>query len=137
LNGLAGGILIGIASLLATVATGKIPGISGILSHALRTRSGSAAWTIVFLQGLIAGAAIIFAFIPTLSTYRPVQPLPTLAVAGLLVGLGTRIGGGCTSGHGICGIGLGIKSSLVATVIFMGAGMAAVFVSSHLFGGTP
>ncbi|MSU71784.1 MAG: YeeE/YedE family protein [Opitutus sp.] len=131
LHALAGGVLIGLASLLAVLATGEIPGISGMFSRLIRPRKGDAAWRMVFFLGLIAGAAVAFATIDAAAIYRPLRSLPGFAVAGLLVGFGTRLGRGCTSGHGVCGLGLGSKNALVATLVFMGAGMATVFVVNH------
>lgn len=130
---LLGGVMIGGASLIASAATGKIPGISGLFGRLFLFRPGDTVWRLVFLLGLIAGAAAVFAiFHPG---YHPVASLPVAAVAGLLVGLGTRLGGGCTSGHGICGIGLGTKDSFVATLAFMAVGMITVFLVRHVFGG--
>ncbi|MEY4939451.1 MAG: hypothetical protein RIQ93_1186 [Verrucomicrobiota bacterium] len=126
-HALVGGILIGLASLLVVLATGKTPGISGMFSRILRPRPGDAAWRWVFFAGLIGGAAAAFAWIGSASLYRPVGSLPAFIGAGVLVGLGTRLGRGCTSGHGVCGIGLGSKSAVLATMIFMGAAMVTVF----------
>lgn len=128
---LAGGVLIGLASLLVLLATGTIPGISGILSRALRLRSGDIAWRLVFLVGLVAGAALAFSWVESAAVFRSVRSLVAMGVAGVLVGFGTRVGGGCTSGHGVCGIGLGSKASFVATLVFMLAGMATVFVLQY------
>lgn len=133
---LAGGMLIGLASLLATVATGKNPGISGVFGRLLQARKGDIAWRGVFFAGLIGGAALAFALSVHASIYRPERSLLFMAVAGLLVGLGTRLGGGCTSGHGVCGLGLGAKDSLVATLLFMVTGILTVFVLHHVVGGT-
>lgn len=126
-HALAGGILIGLASLLVVLATGKTPGISGMFSRILRPQKGDTAWRLVFFAGLLAGAAAAFAWVSSASLYRPVGPLAGIIVAGVLVGFGTRLGRGCTSGHGVCGIGLGSKSAVVATMIFMGAAMVTVF----------
>jgi uncharacterized membrane protein YedE/YeeE len=123
---LAGGILIGLASLIATAASGKIPGISGIFGRLLRAPKGDSAWRLIFLVGLIAGAAIAFAVSDHAAVFRPLRPLWVMIVAGLLVGLGTRIGGGCTSGHGVCGMGLGARDSIVATLTFMAAAIVTV-----------
>jgi uncharacterized membrane protein YedE/YeeE len=121
-------MLIGLASLLAVLATGKIPGISGMISRLLRPRTNDTAWRYVFFAGLLVGSATAFAVVDSAAIYRPTHSLATTAVAGLLVGLGTRLGGGCTSGHGVCGLGMGSRSALVATLTFMAAGMATVFV---------
>jgi uncharacterized protein len=127
-----GGTLIGLASLLAIIASGTIPGISGIFSRFLRNPVADGGWRILFLFGLIAGAGLLFATVDSASTYRPVGSLASVAVAGILVGFGTRLGGGCTSGHGICGIGMGSRNSIVATMVFMAAGIVTVFVAHHL-----
>ncbi len=106
-NGLVGGVLIGLGSLLAMVATGKVPGVSGVFGRLLRSTTTDRSWRIVFLIGIIAGGAISFALYEPATEYRLPEgrSLLVIAVAGLLVGFGTRLGGGCTSGHGVCGGG--------------------------------
>lgn len=131
LHALAGGVMIGLASLLALLATGEIPGISGMFSRLIRPRPGDTAWRAVFFLGLIAGAGVAFATVEAASIYRPLRSLSGFILAGVLVGFGTRLGRGCTSGHGVCGLGLGSKNALVATLVFMGAGMATVFIVNH------
>jgi uncharacterized membrane protein YedE/YeeE len=133
INALIGGGLIGLASLIASGATGKIPGISGVFSKLFFFKPGDTLWRALFLAGLIGGAALIFVL--QNPAYHPVKSLPLLAGAGLLVGFGTRLGGGCTSGHGVCGMGLGAKDSIVATLTFMAAGFATVYITHHLIGG--
>jgi hypothetical protein len=145
LNPLIGGILIGLASLLATVLSGKIPGISGVFGRLLVPAtpdppSVAAAtygatgktWRAVFLLGLIGGAALSFALWQSAALFRPMRPLGVMAIAGLLVGFGTRLGGGCTSGHGVCGVGVGAKDSIAATLIFMAAAMVTVLIYDRL-----
>jgi uncharacterized membrane protein YedE/YeeE len=142
LNPLIGGILIGLASLLATVLSGKIPGISGVFGRLLVPATpdppsqgcGAAGkiWRVVFLLGLIGGAALSFALWQSAELFRPMRPLVIMAIAGLLVGFGTRLGGGCTSGHGVCGVGMGAKDSIAATLIFMAAGMVTVFIYNRV-----
>lgn len=127
-NPVIGGILIGLASLLATVLSRKIPGISGVVSRLFVPETPDKTWRAVFLLGLIGGAALSFALWPSAALYRPLRPLAAMAVAGLLVGFGTRLGGGCTSGHGVCGVGMGAKDSIVATLVFMVAGMLVVYL---------
>ena len=131
LPALIGGITIGVASALSLCLNGKVPGISGLFSRIFTRKSGDTAWRVIFLVGMIGGAMIAFQLEPK---SRPMwtPSIGMLIVAGLLVGIGTRLGGGCTSGHGICGIGMGGKDSLVATLVFMGTGMVAVFVVRHL-----
>ena len=128
LNPLIGGILIGLASLLATVLSGKIPGISGVFGRLLVPATSDKNWRVVFLLGLIGGAALSFALWQSAELFRPMRPLVVMAIAGLLVGFGTRLGGGCTSGHGVCGVGMGAKNSIVATITFVAVGMATVFI---------
>jgi len=126
-----GGLLIGLAVAMLLLLNGRIAGISGIMGGLLRPVRGDYAWRAAFVLGL-AGAPLL---------YRLFLPLPavqvdaggvTLIVAGLLVGLGTRYGSGCTSGHGVCGLSRLSPRSLVATVAFMLAGFATVFVIRHL-----
>jgi uncharacterized membrane protein YedE/YeeE len=130
LEPLSGGILIGLGSLLAMVASGKVPGISGVVAKTLRPKRGDVAWRVIFLVGIIAGAALAFALHGPWKAYT----LPAgrgvigLAIAGLLVGFGTRMGGGCTSGHGVCGIGAGARDAVVYTLAFMAAGVVTVLV---------
>jgi len=132
IQALAGGILIGLGSLVAFLASGVIPGISGLFSRVLRSRVAENAWRLVFFAGLLAGAALLFAAVDSAAAYRAGSSLAWIAVAGLLVGFGTRLGGGCTSGHGVCGIGLGSRTSLVATVLFMASGIATVWLFRQL-----
>ena len=142
LNPLIGGILIGLASLLATVLSGKIPGISGVFGRLLvpaptdppSQSYGAAdkAWRVVFLAGLIGGAGLSFALWQSAALFRPMRPLWVMAIAGLLVGFGTRLGGGCTSGHGVCGMGMGAKDSIAATLIFMVAAILTVFIYNRV-----
>lgn len=130
LHGLAGGILIGLASILALAASGKVPGISGIVARLLKRPPGDTAWRATFLVGLIAGAGATFAIYAPATVFRLPEGrnLIVLAIAGLLVGYGTRLGGGCTSGHGVCGCGSGARDSIVATITFMFTGVATVFI---------
>jgi uncharacterized protein len=128
---LLGGILAGAASALFILNNGRIAGISGILGGLLNPRKDDVMWRIAFLLGLIAAPTITFMFMPA-----PVVTIEaetaTLITAGLLVGVGTRYGSGCTSGHGICGLSRLSPRSLVATLAFMATGMAVVFVMRHL-----
>src|SRR5678816_532623 len=132
LNPVIGGILIGLASLLATVLSGKIPGISGVFGRLLVAATPDKKWRAVFLFGLIGGAALSFALWQSAALLRPMRPLAVMAIAGLLVGFGTRLGGGCTSGHGVCGVGMGAKDSIAATLIFMVAAMVTVFIYNRV-----
>jgi uncharacterized protein len=125
-----GGVLIGLASLGAALLTGKVPGISGVFGRLLLPSTPDKFWRLVFLVGLIGGAALSFAFWESAAIFRPMRPLGVMAIAGLLVGFGTRIGKGCTSGHGVCGVATGAKDSIAATMIFVGVAMLTVFIFS-------
>jgi uncharacterized membrane protein YedE/YeeE len=127
-HALIGGILIGLASLLGTVLSGKIPGISGVFGRLLVPATPDKTWRAVFLVGLVGGAAVSFALWENAALFRGMRPLSAMTIAGLLVGFGTRLGGGCTSGHGVCGVAMGAKDSIAATLIFMVAAMVTVFV---------
>jgi len=128
---LMGGVLIGVASALFILANGRIAGISGILGGLLTRRPDDRVWRLAFLLGLMAAPAAIVALTgPVVATIE--ANTEVLIAAGLLVGIGTRYGAGCTSGHGVCGLSRLSPRSLVATLAFMGAGMAMVFVMRHL-----
>jgi uncharacterized protein len=127
-HALTGGILIGLASLIATALSGKIPGISGVFGRLLVPATPDKKWRLLFLLGLIGGAALSFLLWDSAALFRPMRPLAVMGVAGLLVGFGTRIGGGCTSGHGVCGVGTGAKDSIAATLIFVGVAMVTVLI---------
>jgi uncharacterized membrane protein YedE/YeeE len=127
-HALVGGILIGLASLLASVLSGKIPGISGVFGRLLVAETADKTWRAVFLFSLIGGAALSFTLWQSAALFRPMRPLVVMAIAGLLVGFGTRLAGGCTSGHGVCGVGMGAKDSIAATLIFMVTAMVTVYI---------
>ena len=128
---LAGGVLIGIAAALLLLLNGRIAGISGILGGLLRPVRGDVGWRIAFVAGLVA-APWLYAGLAVLAPPQIDAPYSALALAGLLVGVGTRYGGGCTSGHGVCGLSRWSARSLAATLAFMGAGVATVFVVRHV-----
>ncbi len=132
-SALLGGALIGLAATLLYVALGRIAGISGILNTAIEQRADRG-WRIAFLLGLIGGAGLWFAFGVAVAAPPSGVPMPWLIGAGVLVGFGTRLGNGCTSGHGICGLARLSKRSLVAVVTFMGAGFVTVFLLRHVWG---
>ena len=125
-----GGILIGLGSIIALAAAGKVPGISGIVARLLRKETNDRSWRLVFLIGLIAGAgaALLTSFGWQNYSLPPGRSLTVFALAGFLVGFGTRLGGGCTSGHGVCGIGSGARDGLVYTLVFMATGIATVLI---------
>ncbi len=128
---LAGGALIGLAASLFVLFNGRIAGISGILGGLLEWPAGDIAWRLAFLLGLIA-APLAWGLFAPLPAVRIEAGTATLVAAGLLVGLGTRYGAGCTSGHGVCGLSRLSPRSLVATASFMAAGFATVFLVRHL-----
>ncbi len=131
LTALAGGVLIGLAAIVLLAFLGRIAGISGIVWGAVSAPTTSA-WRWLFLAGLLLGAWFYHAVTGT--PFPSPSPLPVwqAALAGLLVGFGVKMGSGCTSGHGVCGIGRLSKRSLVATVTFMATGIVTVFVLRHL-----
>lgn len=132
-SALLGGALIGLAATLLLATLGRIAGISGIVNAAVEQRDGRS-WRLAFLAGLIGGAALWFAFGVGVAAPRVGFPLPWLIAAGLLVGFGTRLGNGCTSGHGICGLARFSKRSLAAVLAFMGAGVVTVYALRHVSG---
>jgi len=128
---LGGGLLIGLAAAMFVLFNGRIAGISGIIGGLLRPAPGERGWRIAFLLGLVA-APLVYALAAPLPAMRIDAGTGTLIAAGLLVGVGTRYGAGCTSGHGVCGLARGSARSLAATLAFMGAGFATVFIVRHL-----
>jgi uncharacterized membrane protein YedE/YeeE len=130
---LAGGVLIGVAAAMFVLLNGRIAGISGILSGLLKPVKGDIAWRVAFVLGLVA-APLLYALFAAVPTPRIDASWTALVLAGLLVGVGTRYGSGCTSGHGVCGLSRLSPRSLAATATFMGAGFVTVFVIRHVFG---
>lgn len=129
-----GGMIIGLAAAVMLAFNGRIAGISGILGGFLEAGEGWS-WRGLFLLGMVLGGLGLLAFAPSVMPGAAIDSLPLLIGAGLLVGFGTRLGGGCTSGHGICGISRLSVRSLTATIIFMAAAMITTFVMRHLIGG--
>lgn len=130
-SSLVGGILIGVATAIFLLFNGRIAGISGILGGLFRPAQGDTAWRIVFMVGLIV-SPLVFGLFQDLPAVQVDASTPMLIVAGLLVGVGTRYGSGCTSGHGVCGLSRRSPRSLVATAAFMLAGFVTVFIVRHL-----
>ena len=130
-SALIGGAIIGAAVALFVVLNGRIAGISGILGGLARPQAGDVSWRIAFVAGLVA-APLAWGLLAALPEIRVDASFPALVAAGLLVGVGTRYGGGCTSGHGVCGISRASPRSIAATVAFMAAGFATVFIARHL-----
>lgn len=134
LSATVGGILIGLSATLMLLFNGRISGISGMLGGLINPVSGEWSWHLLFLSGLIAGALADHSLDPySLFTPRSGFPLWLLALGGFCVGFGTRLGSGCTSGHGICGIARLSKRSIVATALFMASGAVTVFLVRHVF----
>lgn len=123
-----GGVAIGLAAVLLLLWNGRIAGISGILAGVVRPQRGETIWRLAFLGGLAAGAGILAWFAPSTLVVRAPIGFPGIALAGLLVGVGTRVGNGCTSGHGVCGIGRLSPRSIVATITFMVSGALTVLL---------
>ena len=130
-SSLAGGLLIGLAAAMFLLFNGRIAGISGIVGGLLRPVRGDIFWRIAFVMGLVL-APIVFSLIAPLPAVSVDADNTLLIIAGLLVGIGTRYGSGCTSGHGICGLSRLSPRSLVATAAFMLAGFITVLVVRHL-----
>ncbi|MCK6550157.1 YeeE/YedE family protein [Myxococcota bacterium] len=133
---LAGGALIGLSATLLLYLQGQVLGVSSILAGVF-TGSGGRVWRAAFVMGLLAGGLVLALVSPTALVPGVVRSAPALAIAGLLVGFGTRMSMGCTSGHGVCGLARSSKRSLVAVVTFMGTGALTVLGVARIFGGTP
>ena len=132
MQALAGGVLIGIAATLLLWLNGRIAGISGILGGVLMPRSGDVTWRAAFLIGLIGAGAAYLWLVPGADAQRQGFPPLLLVIAGLLVGFGTRMGNGCTSGHGVCGLGRLSMRSFAAVLTFMATAMATTCIVRHL-----
>ena len=130
-SALTGGLLIGIAVAMFVLLNGRVAGVSGIVGGLIRPIKGDVAWRVAFIVGLL-GAPLAYALVQVLPKPQIDASFGALLLAGLLVGIGTRYGAGCTSGHGVCGLSRLSLRSLVATVVFMGAGFATVGVTRHL-----
>lgn len=131
-----GGALIGISATFLLLFNGQIAGISGIVARSVSTLREKSFWRISFLVGIVIGA-ILFQWFQGDNKYQITidASLPVLIIGGIMVGFGTRLGSGCTSGHGVCGIARFSKRSILATSIFMLSGMVTVYIVRHLLGG--
>lgn len=134
ISAIVGGALIGLSAVLLMWSVGRIAGISGIVAGAMLEHGNERNWRLIFLGGLFLGALLAALISGALESVSSVASTPMLVLAGLLVGVGTRMGGGCTSGHGVCGISRFSMRSVVATLVFMSSGAATVFVIRHLLG---
>jgi uncharacterized membrane protein YedE/YeeE len=131
LSGLIGGLLIGLSTVLMLLLNGRIAGISGIVGGLLARKGSEIGWRVVFVAGLLLGA---FVYMLATGEAIPVSiqaSLLVIVVAGFLVGFGTRLGSGCTSGHGVSGIARLSKRSIVATLVFVGSAIITVFLTNH------
>ena len=131
-SALIGGMLIGLAAAMFALLNGRVAGISGVLGGLFKPTRGDIGWRVAFIGGLV-GASLVYRLFAALPAVQIDASYVALVGAGLLVGLGTRYGSGCTSGHGVCGLSRLSPRSLVATLAFMGAGFVTVFVVRHLF----
>ncbi|HCH4278189.1 TPA: YeeE/YedE family protein [Vibrio parahaemolyticus] len=127
-----GGILLGISATILLLVNGKIAGISGIMNGIMSPKKGDYSWRLLFAVGMIAGGLISILMLGVAVPSTANLSLGMVIAAGLLVGIGTRLGNGCTSGHGICGMGRLSKRSIVATCVFMAVAGLTVLVRLHL-----
>ena len=134
LSALAGGALIGLAAALLLLFNGRIAGISGILGGIVGATSREVAWRAAFIVGLLLSPLAYVSSGRNFPALTIDSSVGTLLIAGLLVGFGTRLGSGCTSGHGVCGLARGSRRSLVATAVFMTTAFLTVFVVRHIVG---
>jgi uncharacterized membrane protein YedE/YeeE len=137
LSAMVGGALIGLAAVVLLIANERIAGVSGIVAQMIWPGVGeSRDWRVVFVLGLLVGSGLVAFSTGGLTSEIEASPL-SLVIAGLLVGFGTRLGGGCTSGHGVCGMARISPRSIAATLCFMAMGMITVYVVRHWLGGAP
>jgi len=134
-SALLGGILIGLSSAALLLLEGRIAGIAGICAGAIIPRKGETAWRVSFVAGLLVGGMILRIALPSSFNFGIIRPYGALVLAGLLVGFGTRLGNGCTSGHGVCGIGRLSPRSMIATMTFIASGVLTVYLVNHVLGG--
>lgn len=132
---LVGGAMIGLAASLLLLGIGRVSGISGIVGGLLQGTNSDTPWRLLFVAGLLAGGFSIMAFMPSAIAEPDSRSLFAVGAAGLCVGVGTRMGNGCTSGHGVCGLTRFSKRSLVATLSFMATGFATATAIQLFFGG--
>lgn len=133
-SALFGGILIGLSASAMLLLDDKVAGISGILAGVLKPVKGQTLWRVCFVAGLGTGGLLLRIVLPGAFDFGLIRPFPILIIAGLLVGFGARLGSGCTSGHGVCGVSRLSPRSLVATATFIATGALAVYLVNHLIG---
>ncbi len=129
-----GGVLIGLGAVTLLVLNGRIAGISGITGSLFAPRSGDVAWRMAFVAGIIGAGVVAYVVAPEFFAVGVERSGVAIAVSGLLVGFGTRLGSGCTSGHGVCGLARMSRRSLVSVITFIGTGAATVLVTRVFFG---
>ena len=134
-SALAGGALIGLAASLMLVLNGRIAGISGVFGGLLRPRAGDIGWRVAFVGGLLLAGAVLGVLAPEMVAPTPDRSVLATALAGLIVGFGVRMGNGCTSGHGVCGLSRLSRRSIVATAAFMATGFLTASLIQVLAGG--
>ena len=130
-----GGALIGVSAVLLMAVSGRVAGLSGIVSGALLPGSTDRSWRLAFLLGAIVAPAILVHAAGIAIPFQNTVPLPWLIIGGLIVGIGVNLGAGCTSGHGVCGLARFSRRSLAATLVFMATTFVTVFVIRHVLGG--
>jgi uncharacterized membrane protein YedE/YeeE len=131
----AGGVLIGVAATAMLALLGRVAGVSGIVGGLLALEGADAGWRAAFVAGLVGGGLVLSGAHPAAFAMTLDRSVPAVLAAGLLVGFGTRLGSGCTSGHGVCGIARGSKRSITATLVFLASGIATAAVITQLLGG--
>jgi uncharacterized membrane protein YedE/YeeE len=132
---LIGGLLIGLSASAMLLFDGKIAGVSGIFAGVLRPAKTDTLWKVCFLAGLLSGGLMLSKLYPSAFEFGALRSTGVLALAGLLVGFGTRLGNGCTSGHGVCGVSRLSTRSIAATIIFICSGALVVFIYNHMLRG--
>ena len=135
LSPLLGGALIGLAASALLLLEGRVAGISGIVGGLLSPKAGDLSWRVTFLLGLLSAGLVAALAAPELVSSTPGRPMWALEPAGLLVGFGTRLGNGCTSGHGVCGLSRMSRRSLASVLTFMGVGAAVATLVGQVLGG--
>lgn len=137
LSAAAGGLLIGLSASAMLSLNGRITGISGVVGGIVLPEEGDRSWRTLFVLGLLTGGVVMLLLHPSAFEAARSSSILLPVGAGVLVGLGTKIGNGCTSGHGVCGIGRLSPRSIAATMIFMGTAMLTTYVARHVIGGGP
>jgi len=135
ISALIGGAMIGLSAVLLMALNGRVAGISGIFGGLLQFQKGEMGWRLAFITGLLIGPFILPVVTGTPVPHFMPSSTSLMAIGGFIVGFGTAMGGGCTSGHGVCGMARGSKRSFIATVTFMITGFATLYVIRHVVGG--